>query len=85
VPGAVVFALVMLGVRPAGAAYLPGALETSSQRYGPIGVAFTYLGWLYVVAFCFLAAAVVGRVLAEDEGRLGRLIRDRRPTGLAGR
>jgi membrane protein len=85
VPGAVVFALVMLGVRPAGAAYLPGALETSSQRYGPIGVAFTYLGWLYVVAFCFLAAAVVGRVLAEDEGRLGRLIRDRRPPGLAGR
>jgi membrane protein len=38
-------------------------------------VAFTYLAWLYVVAFCALLTAVVGQVVAEDSGWLGRLIR----------
>ena len=51
-PGSILFGLVMLFVRPAGAVYLPRALQTSADRYGTIGVAFTYIGWLYVVAFC---------------------------------
>ena len=55
VPGAMIFALVMVGVRPASAVWLPRALEVSADRYGSIGVAFTYLAWLYVVSFCVLA------------------------------
>jgi membrane protein len=62
-PGGVVFALIMVVVRPAGSVYLPRALQTSADRYGTIGVAFTYIGWLYIVAFCLLLAAVLGRVL----------------------
>ena len=72
VPAAVLFASVMLVVRPASAVWLPRALEVSADRYGSIGVAFTYLAWLYVVAFCILLAAVVGRVIAVDRGWLGR-------------
>jgi membrane protein len=75
VPGAVVFGLVMLVVRPATTLYLPHALQGSSDRYGTIGVAFTYLAWLYVVAFIVLAAAILGQVVATDEGSLGRRIR----------
>lgn len=78
-PGAALFAAVMLVVRPVSAAWLPRALETSADRFGSIGVAFTYLAWLYVAAFCFLAAAVVGRVIAADEGRIGRWIRGEPP------
>ena len=74
-PGALVFAVVMLGVRPAADAWLPRALETSAERYGPIGLAFTYLAWLYVVSFIFVAATILGQVLATDRGRLGRWIR----------
>jgi membrane protein len=55
--------------------YLPRALRSSADRYGTIGVAFTYIGWLYVVAFCLLLAVVFGYVLAHDEGPLGRWIR----------
>jgi membrane protein len=74
-PGAVLFALLMLTVRPATAAWLPHALEVSADRYGSIGVAFTYLACLYTASFCFLATAVLGQVIASDRGWLGQRIR----------
>ena len=74
VPGALLFALVMVAIRPAAAVWLPRALEVSADRYGSIGVAFTYLAWLYIVSFCFLVAAVVGQVVATDRGRVGTWI-----------
>ena len=77
VPGALLFALTMLAVRPASAIWLPRALEESADRYGTIGVAFSYLAWLYVVAFCFLVTSVIGQVIATDRGRLGIWIRQR--------
>jgi membrane protein len=80
IPGAVVLAVAMLVVRPASEAYLPRALEASADQYGSIGVAFTYLAVLYVFAFVFLAAAIIGNVIAEDQGRLGQFIRRGGPT-----
>jgi membrane protein len=76
-PGAVIFALVMVALRPASAVWLPRALEVSADRYGSIGVAFTYLAWLYVVSFCVLLTAVLGQVIAVDPGWLGRWISGR--------
>jgi membrane protein len=75
--GAVIFGIVMLVLRPVGSVYLPRALQSSANRYGTIGVAFTYIGWLYVLAFCLLITAILGQVVAKDEGALGRLIRGR--------
>ncbi len=74
-PGALVFALLMLAVRPATAAWLPHALETSADRYGSIGVAFTYLACLYTASLCFLGTALIGQVIANDRGELGVWIR----------
>jgi membrane protein len=74
-PGAMVFALLMLAVRPATAAWLPHALETSADRYGSIGVAFTYLACLYTASLCFLGTALIGQVIANDRGELGVWIR----------
>ena len=78
IPGSALFGLVMLAVRPVGSVYLPLALQSSAERYGTIGVAFTYIGWLYVVAFCLLLTAMIGHVVAHDEGTLGQLIRGAR-------
>lgn len=75
VPGGLAFGLVMLAVRPAGHIYLPRALRSSSAHYGTIGLAFTYIGWLYVISFCLIATTVIGHVLAADRGLLGRVIR----------
>jgi membrane protein len=74
-PGALLFASLMLLVRPATAAWLPHALDVSADRYGPIGVAFTYLACLYTASFCFLGTAVLGQVVATDRGWLGTWIR----------
>jgi membrane protein len=74
-PGGLVFGLIMLVVRPASSVFLPRALDVSADRYGTIGVAFTYIAWLYVVSFCFLVAALIGEVIATDQGGLGRWIR----------
>jgi membrane protein len=74
-PGAMVFGLIMLAVRPASSVFLPRALDVSADRYGTIGVAFTYIAWLYAISLCFLVAALVGEVIATDQGWLGRWIR----------
>ena len=74
-PGALLFGVVMLFVRPVSSSYLPEALQASAGRYGSLGVAFTYLAYLYVVSFCFLLSGVVGTVIARDPGWLGTWIR----------
>ncbi|WP_185972476.1 YhjD/YihY/BrkB family envelope integrity protein [Georgenia yuyongxinii] len=74
-PGALIAAVVNIAVRPATVAWLPNALEESADRYGSIGVAFTYLAVLYSVALGFLATAIVGKVIATDPGKLGQWIR----------
>lgn len=80
VPGGILFALVLIAMRPAVETFLPLALESSARRYGTIGVAFTYIAWLYVVSLLFLATAILGQVIAQDQGRLGQFIRRSRPT-----
>jgi membrane protein len=75
IPGGVVFAVLMLLVRPASTVYLTVALQSSAKRYGSIGIAFTYLTWLYVISFTLLMSAVIGQVVASDPGRVGRFLR----------
>ncbi|MEU4159066.1 YhjD/YihY/BrkB family envelope integrity protein [Actinoplanes sp. NPDC026670] len=68
------FAAVMVGVRAGGAIYLPRALQSSADRYGTIGLAFTYIGWLYVLSFCLLLTAIVAGVLhVPDQERQDHL------------
>jgi membrane protein len=79
-PGAVLLAVALLVVRPGIAAWMPHALAVSANRYGSIGVAFTYLACLYTISFCWLGASVIGQVVVSDEGAFGRWLRgDARP------
>ncbi|HCB05168.1 MAG TPA: ribonuclease BN [Nocardioides bacterium] len=78
-PGAVLFGIVMSFVRPISNVWLAHALEASASRYGSIGVAFTYLAWLYVFAWIFLATAIIGQVLVTDEGRVARWLAGPKP------
>jgi membrane protein len=79
-PGALLFGLVMLLLRPASSAVLPAAVQASAERYGSIGVAFTYLAWLYALSFCLLTTSVLGQVVATDPGALGRWVSGRPTT-----
>ncbi|HQR26480.1 MAG TPA: YhjD/YihY/BrkB family envelope integrity protein [Nocardioides sp.] len=80
-PGAALFALAMILAHPFSVRYLGIAVESSAARYGAIGVAFAYLAWLYAVSFMLLATAVLGRVIATDEGPLGVAIRGNPASG----
>ncbi|GIE30683.1 hypothetical protein Ait01nite_037280 [Actinoplanes italicus] len=71
-PAGVLFGLIMVAVRAAGTVYLPRALESSAGRYGTIGLAFTYIGWLYVLSFCLLLSAVLAEVWAGTTDSGGR-------------
>jgi hypothetical protein len=66
-------------MRPAADTFMPRALAESAARYGTIGVAFTYLAWLYVASLLLLATAILGQAVAADSGRLGRYIRRGEP------
>jgi membrane protein len=79
IPGALIYAAAMAPIRQASRVLLPQALEASAGRYGSIGVAFTYLAWLYAIAFCLLLASVLGYVITTDDGRFGRWIRGHKP------
>jgi len=42
---------------------LPPLFADSASRYGVLGVGFTYIGWLLVLACIFLVASTAGRVV----------------------
>jgi len=81
VPGAFIFGLVVSTVRPVSHDLLTNALDSSAEKYGTIGVAFTYIAFLYALSLWFLLAAFLGQVIATDEGRLGQWIRRERAPG----
>jgi membrane protein len=63
-------------LRRLAAVYLPGLVASNQQQFGLLGVAFTLFSWLSACALVIVVATVVGAVLAEDRGRLGRFIRN---------
>jgi membrane protein len=73
-PGGLVMGLCTVGTSIASGIYLPRALVSASRQFGALGIAFTYIGWLFVVAFALVCSAVLGAVLARDESRIARLV-----------
>jgi membrane protein len=73
-PGGVIMGGCTVATSIAGGVYLPRALVSASRQFGALGIAFTYIGWLFIVAFVLVCSTVLGAVLARDESRLARLI-----------
>jgi uncharacterized BrkB/YihY/UPF0761 family membrane protein len=46
-----------------GRLYLPGVLASSADQFGVLGLAFSYIGWLFVLMSVLLAAVTIGRVI----------------------
>ena len=65
-------------LRRLAALYLPNLVASNQQQFGLLGVAFTLFSWLSTCALVIVVATVIGAVLAEDPGRLGRFIRSPR-------
>jgi membrane protein len=73
-PGGVLMGGCTVATSMAGGVYLPRALVSASRQFGALGIAFTYIGWLFIVAFVLVCSTVLGAVLARDESRLARRI-----------
>lgn len=61
-PGSVLAGLGFAIAGMIGRVVLPPLLADSANRYGVLGMAFTYIGWLLVLACVLLVAATSGRV-----------------------
>jgi len=67
-PGGVLAGLGSAGTLLLSHVYMPHALESGARQFGTFGVAFTYIGWLFVVSFVLIVATVLGWVLGEVGG-----------------
>jgi membrane protein len=73
--GGLLTAVGFASLRRLSAFYLPSLVASNQQQFGLLGVAFTLFSWLSACSFIIVVATVIGAVLAEDPGRLGRFIR----------
>jgi len=70
-PGSVLAGLGFAVATTLGRAYLPRVLASSADQFGVLGLAFSYIGWLFVLMAVLLAAVTIGRVIhLASVGRL---------------
>jgi membrane protein len=62
----------------AGHLYLPHALKVGAEHFGAFGLAFAFIGWLFVLSFVLIVATVLGAVIVQDEGVEGLVLAVRR-------
>ena len=63
VPGAIVSGVGSVIVHFGSGVYMPHVIATNAARYGPIGITFAIMTWLYVIGLVLVAGAVVGAQL----------------------
>ena len=64
-PTALITAVSMAVASVVSAIYMPNAITTSAERYGLVGVAFTFVSWLIGIGIVVVIAAAVGAVTTE--------------------
>jgi uncharacterized BrkB/YihY/UPF0761 family membrane protein len=62
-PGSLLAGLGFAGASVVGRVYLPGTLASSADQFGVLGLAFSYIGWLFVLMSVLLVAVTIGRVI----------------------
>jgi len=75
VPTGVITSIVTAGYAASATVWMPRVVTSNEAQFGFFGVALALVTWFSGVAICILIGACAGPVLAEDTGRVGRLIR----------
>jgi membrane protein len=72
-PGSVLAGLGFAVAAVIGRIFLPPILASSAAQFGVLGLAFSYIGWLFILMCVLVAAATIGRVVSlTSEGRAWR-------------
>ncbi len=74
-PGAVLTAVAMLAYTLVAPLWMPINVENNAEQFGFFGVALALVTWFVGAAYIIIGSAVIGAVLADDTGRIGRLVR----------
>ncbi|BDU00161.1 hypothetical protein [Nocardia sputorum] len=70
-------AIGLTAVHAAGRVLLPRITTNAQEHFGPLGLAFTSVSWLFVLSVVIVGAASVVKALALDETTIGRYLRGR--------
>lgn len=62
-PGSVLAGFGFAVAAVVGRVYLPRAFASSAEQFGVLGLAFSYIGWLFVLMSVLLIAVTTGRVI----------------------
>jgi uncharacterized BrkB/YihY/UPF0761 family membrane protein len=62
-PGSVLAGIGFAGAALVGRVFLPPTLAASANQFGVLGLAFSYIGWLFVLMFVLLVAVTIGRII----------------------
>jgi membrane protein len=69
VPSAILTSVSMTALNIGSIVYMPEAISSAADRYGPIGIAIALLSWLVAAGFVLVACAAVGAVLGGERDR----------------
>lgn len=61
--------------RTVGRFVLPKFTATAQTKFGPLGLVFTSISWLFVLSMVVVGAAAISKALALDEGWVGKYLR----------
>jgi membrane protein len=75
VPTGVITSIATAGYAASTIIWMPAVVTSNEAQFGFFGVALALVTWFSGAAICVLIGACAGPVLAEDTGRVGRLIR----------
>ncbi|MEU2125136.1 hypothetical protein [Nocardia niwae] len=65
-----------------GRVVLPRTTANAEAHFGPLGLAFTTVSWLFVLSVVIVGAASIVKALALDETAVGRFLRGPQPNDL---
>jgi membrane protein len=75
IPTGVITSIAMTVFAISATIWMPSVVMRNEAQFGFFGVAIALVTWFSGAAICVLIGACAGPVLAEDTGRVGRLIR----------
>ncbi|MDE8647595.1 hypothetical protein PXH69_21710 [Rhodococcus qingshengii] len=68
-------ASALTAVRTAGRFVLPTFTASAQAKFGPLGLVFTSISWLFVLSMVIVGAAAITKAVALDEGSVGEYLR----------
>ena len=74
-PTGLITSFALAGFAVSATIWMPDVVTQNEAQFGFFGVALALVTWFSGAAICVLIGACAGPVLAEDTGRVGRLIR----------